>query len=376
MSMAVKEEIKDDGLPRLLTTLIMAQSKHSSEPRDKIYAVISLFPDMFKDVVVDYSQSIEEVYTSGSKAFIEYTISLEHLFYRTDTEVAKSTASWVVDWSNTEFITYQMLRAAVPKQHTKERARIAFSNRGRTLSVYGRTIGTVEHVGWPLSRKYDHKLEDDEMGMPKYLTSYHAPLDIVALRSWLFTAISALNDKFTIQQITEQFTAMIEPYEPRRSDLTDWINIMATDLPLTGRTIQQLDVEWQRRMPPGFEEILRFTVFPKYEGPLIELAIHYKILMILTLDKMAIKKVTDPHFGIIRLLGGHRFFITAEGIMGTGDEHLKKGDRIFVIEGSSFPMIVRNDGTKNMFVGPARVPSIDVQMLLDDKQLLQKLDVD
>lgn len=59
--------------------------------------------------------------------------------------------------------------------------------------------------------------------------------------------------------------------------------------------------------------------------------------------------------------------------MGIGDEHTKKVDRIMVFEGSSFPMVVRSDGIKNVFVGPAKVPSLDIDALLGDKHLLDEV---
>ena len=54
--------------------------------------------------------------------------------------------------------------------------------------------------------------------------------------------------------------------------------------------------------------------------------------------------------------------------MGTGDAHLKKGDHIMVCGGASFPMIVRS--ILNVLIGPAELPNLDIDALLEDKKLL------
>jgi hypothetical protein len=58
MSLKAKNELEDDGVTHRLTTLMMAQSKYASDPRDKIYAVRPIMPDMFKDIVVDDGKSV------------------------------------------------------------------------------------------------------------------------------------------------------------------------------------------------------------------------------------------------------------------------------------------------------------------------------
>jgi hypothetical protein len=35
-------------------------------------------------------------------------------------------------------------------------------------------------------------------------------------------------------------------------------------------------------------------------------------------------------------------------------------------DGTSFPMIVRSDGTKNVLTGPAKVPSLEIGALLEE----------
>jgi hypothetical protein len=72
---------------------MMAQTKYSSEPRDKIYAVRQIMPDMFKDIVVYYGKSVQEVFTEGTRAVIEKTESLELLLFRSTTELSTTMPS-------------------------------------------------------------------------------------------------------------------------------------------------------------------------------------------------------------------------------------------------------------------------------------------
>jgi hypothetical protein len=135
--------------------------------------------------------------------------------------------------------------------------------------------------------------------------------------------------------------------------------------------VATLDAAWQSKMPPEFEDKLRSILFPDYKGPLIELPIFTKILMNIVLDMKGDRRIITQHFKIIRRLGGQRFFITSEGCMGIGDANLEKGDRIMAFDSASFPMIVRSDGIKNVLIGPAKVPSLEIGALLEEEGLLE-----
>jgi len=375
MSLKAKNSLEDDGVAHRLTTLMLAQTKYSSDPRDKIYAIRSIMPDMFKDIDVDYGKSVQEVFAEGTRAVIEHTESLEVLFFRSTTELSTTMPSWVVDWSNTDHLIHLMQQAHIPKKSTTTPVRISFSNDSQILNLYGRVIDTVEHVDWPLSRKFDYKLERARMGMPKYLSSFEGTFDIVTIRHWIDVAIGTLQAQFPTDQIITQIAKVLDSDSANNSELDAWLRMTASDIPLVGWSMETLDAAWQGKLPPEFEDKLRSILFPAYKGPLVELSVDTKILMNVVLDMKGDKKVITQHFDIIRRLGGKKLFITSEGCIGTSDAHLKKGDRIMVFEGSSFPMIVRSDGMKNVLIGSANVPSLGIEALLEDERLLQMIQI-
>ena len=114
---------------------------------------------------------------------IENTESLEVLLFRSTTELSTTMPSWAVDWSNTDHLIQLIHQGAhLPITSATAPVRISFSNNSQVLNIYGRVIGTVEHAGSPLSRKFDYKLEEDSMGMPEYLSSADGAIDILTIR--------------------------------------------------------------------------------------------------------------------------------------------------------------------------------------------------
>jgi hypothetical protein len=368
MWLKAKNELEDDGVAHRLTTLMMAQTKYSSEPRDKIYAVRPIMPDMFKDIVVDYGKSVQEVFTEGTRAVIENTESLEVLLFRSTTELSTTMPSWAVDWSNTDHLIQLIQQGArLPTTSATAPVRIAFSNDSQVLNIHGRVIGTVEHAGSPLSRKFDYKLKEDSMGIQKYLSSADGAIDILIIRLWIHAAVCTLQGQFPIHQIFARISKVLDPDNANSDDFDAWLRMTATDIYLADCSVATLDAAWQSKMPPKFEDELRSMLFPDYKGPLIELPIFTKILMNIVLDMKGDRRRITQHFNIIRHLGG--FFITSEGCMEIGDANLEKGDRIMAFDGASFPMIVRSDGTKNVLIGPAKIPSLEIGALLEEGDL-------
>jgi hypothetical protein len=164
---------------------------------------------------------------------------------------------------------------------------------------------------------------------------------------------------------------VLNPNNANNDDFDAWLRMTATDIYLADCSVAILDAAWQSKMPPEFEDKLRSILFPDYKGPLIELPIFTKILMNIVLDMKGDRRIITQHFKIIRRLGGQRFFITSEGCMGIGDANLEKGDRIMAFDSASFPMIVRSDGIKNVLIGPAKVPSLEIGALLEEEGLLE-----
>jgi Heterokaryon incompatibility protein (HET) len=92
-----------DGNPiRLLEALYRSQSALSTDPRDKIYALLGLVFDSHRFVPEpNYNLSKEETYTNFSLALIKHRLPLDFIYLRTSNRRTNdSLPSWVVDWSD------------------------------------------------------------------------------------------------------------------------------------------------------------------------------------------------------------------------------------------------------------------------------------
>jgi hypothetical protein len=197
-------------------------------------------PDMFRDIVVDHWKSVQEVFTEGTR--IENTESLELLLFRSTTELSTTMPPWAVDWSNTNHIIQLIQQGAhVPITFATARVRIAFSNDSQVLNIYGRVIGTIEHAGWPLSRKFDYKLEEDSMGMPKYLSSADGAIDILTIRLWIYVAVCTLQGQLPIHKIFARISKVLDPENANNDDFDAWLRAISISL----------TVPWQHSTPLG-----------------------------------------------------------------------------------------------------------------------------
>ncbi|KAH8732078.1 hypothetical protein GQ44DRAFT_767117 [Phaeosphaeriaceae sp. PMI808] len=290
--------------------------------------------------------------------------------------------SWAVDWSNSDYFSHQRLQHHYPGPPSTGRRRAAFSNNLRTLNTYGRdieSIGTVEQVGLPLSRRLRNKLleEDDEnVAISKYLSSPEGSADILALRSWINVSLQALQSLMTTNKIMEEIAKTLHPLREKYDELYGWLRMIATNISPSGSSTDELDEELQSEVVSGLEDKLRSELFPSHTGPVSELPIHLKILINILRDNNEGRKIIAQHAGIVRHLRGQVFFVTSKGIMGTGNEDSQKGDQVMAFEHSNFFMLVHNDGSKNTFVGPARIPSIDIVGILRDEARLERIEID
>ncbi|KAK7438119.1 hypothetical protein CaCOL14_011878 [Colletotrichum acutatum] len=133
----------------------------STEPRDKIYALRSIFPDTFGKVSVDYTDPVEKVYREATRQHILGQNSLTHLLLlkggdasippsssrstsATNTHVppVPDLPSWALSWNNQN--TDGRILLDVPASSSRgSKPSYRFSPDARTLYLKGRTVACV-----------------------------------------------------------------------------------------------------------------------------------------------------------------------------------------------------------------------------------------
>ncbi|KAF2118819.1 heterokaryon incompatibility protein-domain-containing protein [Lophiotrema nucula] len=116
---------------------------HCLDPADKIYAILSLIPPLFKNKIEpDYTLRIEEIYRRALMAMIEEAQVLTPLASCHLTHRRINSPSWVPDWSMpklTEPFEHWILAAG----NSRDSVKLIDSD---TLSVTGRAISRVQLV--------------------------------------------------------------------------------------------------------------------------------------------------------------------------------------------------------------------------------------
>ncbi|KXH53383.1 HET domain-containing protein [Colletotrichum nymphaeae SA-01] len=128
----------------------------STEPRDKIYALRSIFPETFGKVAVDYTDPVEKVYREATRQHILGQDSLTHLLLldggNTSTSTSTATSptstrvpdlpSWALNW-NKQLTDGRILLDVPASSSHDSKPSYRFSPDGRTLYLKGRSVGRV-----------------------------------------------------------------------------------------------------------------------------------------------------------------------------------------------------------------------------------------
>ncbi|KAJ3939245.1 uncharacterized protein N0V96_010692 [Colletotrichum fioriniae] len=129
----------------------------STEPRDKIYALRSIFPETFGKVVVDYTDPVEKVYREATRQHILGQDTLTHLLLldggntstststsatSTNLSPVKDLPSWALNWNKQ--VTEGRTLLDVPALSSRgSRPYYRFSPDARTFYLKGRSVARV-----------------------------------------------------------------------------------------------------------------------------------------------------------------------------------------------------------------------------------------
>ena len=86
-------------LPLLDVLFLTSQHGDSTDPRDKVYSLLGLVVEgLYKELMPDYSSSVEDVYTTTVRTIIYSSGSLRILSFPEDNPPGTGLPSWVSDW--------------------------------------------------------------------------------------------------------------------------------------------------------------------------------------------------------------------------------------------------------------------------------------
>jgi hypothetical protein len=312
--------------PSLLLLLVLHRARQSTDPRDKVYALIGISSSQWDSkLAIDYCLTTEQVYTEVAQYVIESTESLEILAFCELSKVGSHTTglpSWVPDWRKRNW-NDETIQSREPKFQAagSSKAQAVVSDCGSVLFARGYQIGTVKYLGTP----YHYGSSNEHL--PKILDTFH---------DWwnLFRKIKG-ND--WVQQISFIKTLIWDFYEEKEG----------------------------ARRPSAFELEERYAAALGAFGNLSER------LLISSLDpelgefakafRSYIARYADKDYdrywvlSIAEMMMGKRFFIGSgseafQAPMGLASAQIKEGDAICILFGCPLPVILQEVSSSGKFV--------------------------
>lgn len=300
----------------LFEALLMHRLKLSTDPRDKVYALVGLtVAKDDPDFTIDYSLSTRQVYINTVDKVLQSSQSLDIICAKTKGTEKPDLPSWVPNWASTCALVPIPFRHAVhgslysASKDIKAEARV--SRQTGVLEALGVQVGSVQTLGQ----------SSEMMDMDDY---YHTSKTFCA---WLDLLIRELGAGFDrIEQCAQLF--LCEIYEPE--DLQD-------------------------RTPSEFLQSVLGAIFIYISEtwPDIEVGAQLKEYADQVRYSAGISKAWIQT--ISQIFWRRRFFITTEESLGLAEEHVRDEDIVCILFGCSIPVILRNVGDHYIYVSDACV---------------------
>ncbi|KAG9230461.1 hypothetical protein BJ875DRAFT_385069 [Amylocarpus encephaloides] len=138
--------------PPLLELLYAHMSKHSSDPRDKVYALVGISNSQVSFGPIDYERSLVETFTHTARHLISTTRSLDVICACQNEDVMHDLPSWAPDWERrSKYPMHRVMGLHIrrPQYETAGKdseAIVSFSEDSRVLTARGFALDTIKEV--------------------------------------------------------------------------------------------------------------------------------------------------------------------------------------------------------------------------------------
>lgn len=313
------DRMKADGYLAPFNLLEKTQYAKCEDPRDRIYAQISLLHSDYQKMVPDYTKSMSQVYTSAFLLFLAESGALHFLEQCGERPPDISLPSWVPHWGaprETSPLGFRYFQAGSTFAEADCEDETILNVRGvssaRITEVSERvsltpSFGEVVSVwrAWAQPKSHEHKYSTGE--------SLHD--------AYCFTLVSG--------ELIDRYPE--ETYSPS-------LNIARISLghPEDEDTEERRKQRQSLYLEPGKDRSATSILFSEYEND------------------------------VVNICAGRRLFATAEGYIGVGPANLQTDDAICVLLGLKYPIILRPAGNEQYQV----IGCCYVHGLMDGEALL------
>lgn len=333
---------------KLATTLKVARTKLSMDPRDKVYGLYGIFKHIQIVALpeVDYSKPVQHIYTEITSTVIRFDRSLDILYEVCLEPLIPGLSSWVPDWSNTAFIQ-PILSSTV---YASRRSGPVYSFKGSKLLVSGilvdklRKVATSTSVYTPDFRHgYSYQIA---LGNAPERRSAIIQL-IRTLQEWIRISrqfhtypTGELPQEAFYQTITQGRIIRPGYWTQINTALKKWISIMTANFPDAPTNIQTFhrEVQVMGQYSELRDELIRVS---GCGGDVEEWADELKIRLIVRAYRSETSTLQQE---AAQNSYQRTFLATKDGYMGIGPRWAQPGDSVALISGLNTPFIVRKEG--------------------------------
>ncbi|KAH8660677.1 hypothetical protein BGZ60DRAFT_381685 [Tricladium varicosporioides] len=144
--------------PPLLELLLCHKSKKSTDPKDKVYALVGISSSRYTFGNIDYSHSLKDIFTHTAKHIITSSNRLDVICVKQHVTGRGNLPSWAPDWTRPP-PNYGSLSVGLHHHEPpfnadgNTTAQYEFSHHGDALKATGFKIDTIKQVAMPFKQK-------------------------------------------------------------------------------------------------------------------------------------------------------------------------------------------------------------------------------
>lgn len=317
--------------------------RKASNPRDYLYAIYGLCPDLvarFGLPEIDYQISVASLYEEATFCIIQSTRLLEALNWVPIGQRTAGLPSWVPDYSRFHEVSFQMDDIDLENNLKNSQpipSQIHLERRPGELRLPGRIWGKVEAIS---AERMPFRLN----------TTRDRNYFSIALLGWYKfrrTRRQSQNGRSESLDYFRFFRTIACPHRPDEIVTPSRIESYTQLLPKLEELLNEANRLWG--LEPGFIDLDKSDI-----SDLIYEANESR-------NRMQLSELQDVLAHLAYKLKTKCLFATSDGFWGLSVADVELGDTIVLFPGAATPMIVRSkpDGeNKFQLVGPALIPTI------------------
>lgn len=376
---------------RLLPLLWNFRNRCTSNPRDKVYALLSLVnywgdPEHYKQPETPrYERAIASIYKNVARTLLWNENSLGALLGNTkkSTNLASELPSWVPDWSEqpSEGERGRLERTVLYDADKSQRKYCKILGNNEFLELKGTEFDFVKTVGGLMPKDSDVSgmLESKETfkswellaGFPQSEGHRYVTGSLTNRQAYVRTiCMDTIYD--TKAQDDDNLDINKNDYRRLDDDFERTYSVFQAPASIASPTVDEIRRRATLTFPPSppcqnddefsDAELLRApkasysTIIPGAITPSSGRSGTESDLDTLPRGKKRLRREDSPQYNFATLIDkstdsatvSRRFFITEGGYMGLGPDDTKEGDSIAILMGSRVPLMIRNAGLRKV----------------------------